>query len=475
MGKAKKKDERFTEVNALDKITVLRCTARNVTRFGALLFCLIFLFCGCAGHGEYPAAETPDAGAVPESPPASAATPTPQNPVYETPIVDAEIIFKDPYLRDVVREKIEKPLGSIYVSDVAQITSLTARVKGIRDIEDLRYFTALEELDLHGNNICDLSPLSSLTNLKKLDISQNYVGFMDKTGGNGMNLQPLSSLVRLETLKADKNGITDISPLAGLVNLKELNIEENIVTSLEALSRLTQLKELRAGKNRITDLSPLAGLVNLETLSLESNSYMEQDASGSYVDTGIFEITALEGLTALKSLNISYNNITSLAPVSALPNLEYLNAASNNLTDIECMRGSGVKRLNLENNKLLQFDAILEMPALEELWYQYNPILDHLALEIFLFRRDNPGQPLPPDLSEELAEREEEKASEDDGEVPDEGENDDDPGKGPEDVGEETEDGDGHEEVPGENPGGGNNVSSDPVSYDKIINDIVQQ
>ena len=430
---------------------------RNALCICALFFCLLFLFVGCVVPGQDPPATAPpELSGETEEPVIGAATPTPQNPIYETPIADVEIVFNDRFLEDVIRAKIKKSLGSVYVSDVAQITSLTARVEGIRNIEVLRYFTSLEVLDLYGNRISDLSPLSDLTNLKELDISRNYVGFLDKTGGTGMNLQPLSSLVRLEILSADENGITDLSPLAGLVNLKKLSIEGNVVSSMEGLSRLTQLEEIRAGKNHITDISQLEGLVNLKTLSLESNCFIEKEP---YAEKGLADITALESLTSLRWLNISYNYVNSLEPLSKLPNLEYLNASNNSITDMECMRGSGVKRLDLGYNKIQRVDAILEMPALEEFWYQGNKLGNNtLALEIFLFKRDHPDQPLPPELSEALAAAGEEDGKED-----------------PEDGGEETEDSGGQEEGPGENPGGGNNTSSDPVSYDKVINNTVQQ
>lgn len=382
---------------------------RGKRKTAALLLILLLLLAGCTPQTGILPAVTPGPGqsASPSTPTGSGPVPPPQTsqgPIYETPAVNSEIIFKDPYLEEVVRQLIGKSLGSVYVSDVAQITTLTARVKGIRNIEDLRYFTALEELDLYGNKISDISPLAALTKLRKLNISNNYVGLFDKTGGNGMNLQALSSLVLLEWLEANENGITDIGPLAGLVNLQYLSLTGNTVTSVEALSRLTQLRTLYAGKNRITDISPLAGLVNLETLSLESNSYFAENNTGEYAYESLPDIAAVENLKALRWLNVSYNIITSVAPAASLPNLEYLNAASNNITDMECLRGSSVKRLNLEYNAIARFDAILEMTALEELWYQGNPIADPRVIDIFLFRLNNPGQPLPPELEEYFTE-----------------------------------------------------------------------
>lgn len=379
---------------------------------GALLAGLLLLLAGCVPPDgpDLPSLPSPPAASAPPSD--ASTSPSGQDPLEPTPVQDTEIIFKDPYLEDVVRRLIGKSLGSVYVSDVTQITSLTARVKGIRDIEDLRYFTALEELDLYGNQITDLSPLGGLSKLKKLNISRNYTGLFDKFGGTGMSLQGISSLVLLENLEADGNGITDLSPIADLVNLKYLSLSENSITSVEALSKLTQLTTLYMGRNQISDISPLAGLTELKTLSLESNCSSELDANGNEIWKGLSDITAVEGLTSLTWLNISHNIITSIEPASSLFYLEYLNAASNNIADIEYMRGSRVRVLNLEYNRLSRYDAILEMDRLEEIMYQGNPNNDVLALEIFLFMRDHPGQPLPPDLAEELEDRQNAKKEE---------------------------------------------------------------
>ena len=56
-------------------------------------------------------------------------------------------------------------------------------------------------------------------------------------------------MIKLEALGLGKNYITDISPLAGLKNLKELYLFDN----------------------KISYISPLAGLTNLEVLTLFEN------------------------------------------------------------------------------------------------------------------------------------------------------------------------------------------------------------
>lgn len=315
----------------------------------------------------------------------------------------AEITFKDPYFEDVIRELLGKSLGSIYVSDVSQIKSLTARVKGIRSIEDLRHFTALEELDLYGNKICDLTPLSALTTLKTLNISENYAALQDKNGGKGMNLSPLSSLVLLERLDAEKNSISDISAVSGLVNLQYLNLRGNAISSVEPLSKLGRLKELQLGMNRIEDASPLSGCTGLNILGLESNGRYVPDENNEYSYRGISDMSFVAGLRQLTQLNVSYNIISSLVPVSNLKSLEILDATGNYISDIECLRGLQIKYLYVAANLISDFSPIEDLPMLRGIGYQGNPIEKAGALEAFLFRQENPGATLPPELAGDKA------------------------------------------------------------------------
>ena len=72
-------------------------------------------------------------------------------------------------------------------------------------------------------------------------------------------------------LYIEENRITDLSPLAGLINLKELNLYDNKISDLASLAELTNLEGLGLDINRVLDLSPLVGLTNLKELDVRSN------------------------------------------------------------------------------------------------------------------------------------------------------------------------------------------------------------
>jgi len=78
-------------------------------------------------------------------------------------------------------------------------------------LADLR-LNQLSKLFLTDNQITDITPIASLTNLTYLDLKDNQIS----------DLKPLKSLTNLSILSIEGNQISDIKPLASLPKLKGL-------------------------------------------------------------------------------------------------------------------------------------------------------------------------------------------------------------------------------------------------------------
>ncbi|PHS18339.1 MAG: hypothetical protein COA78_02405 [Blastopirellula sp.] len=63
--------------------------------------------------------------------------------------------------------------------------------------------------------------------------------------------------------------ISDLSPLASLTDLKKIWISSPNVTDLSAIAHLTQIEELSLSGSSVTDLSPLGKFENLKELDLQ--------------------------------------------------------------------------------------------------------------------------------------------------------------------------------------------------------------
>ncbi|MFR5601106.1 MAG: protein kinase domain-containing protein [Lachnospiraceae bacterium] len=102
------------------------------------------------------------------------------------------------------------------------------------EIQDLKYMINLTYLNLRGNDITDLSPLSDLKQLRRLALPEGPSEISD--------LSPLSGMTQMENLDLPVNcPISDLSPLSGMTKLKELRFTGG----------------WRMPTSEITDLAPL--------------------------------------------------------------------------------------------------------------------------------------------------------------------------------------------------------------------------
>ncbi len=172
--------------------------------------------------------------------------------------------------------------GTKNLSPLAGLTSLTqlqiANNETLSDISPLAGLINLEWLDLHRcDSLSDLSPLAGLTKLEYLNLNHTR-------RVSDYSLAPLSSLTGLRRLRLSENRLSDVSPLSELINLVRLDLPRNEIVDLSPLSGLAGLTELYLNANMISDVSPLAGLINLEWLDLRVNQ--------------IADLSALDGLAA---------------------------------------------------------------------------------------------------------------------------------------------------------------------------------
>ena len=117
----------------------------------------------------------------------------------------------DSNLRAAIAEELGKsPNAPITVKEMEGLGRLVARNRGIRDLTGIQFATNLSKIDLRDNEISDLSPLAGLINLRELRLDHNF---------QPSDLSPLAGLINLEVLDFTFN-VSDLSPLAGLINLE---------------------------------------------------------------------------------------------------------------------------------------------------------------------------------------------------------------------------------------------------------------
>ncbi|MEG4800058.1 leucine-rich repeat domain-containing protein [Microcoleus sp. ARI1-B5] len=172
---------------------------------------------------------------------------------------------------------------------------------GTSDINEAnRILSSRNNLSLYNNQISDITPLQSLTNLTDLNIYSNQIS----------NLAPLQSLTYLRVLCLEDNQISNLAPLQFLTNLIHLNLYKNQISDITPLQSLTKLITLTLGNNQISDITPLQSLTNLTALYLHKNQ--------------MSDITPLQSLTKLTVLHLYNNQISDLTPLQSLTKLNNL-------------------------------------------------------------------------------------------------------------------------------------------------------
>lgn len=190
--------------------------------------------------------------------------------------------------------------------------------------------------------------VQSLTGLRKLDLSRNFLSVIDMlTVGNPDILQ---------TLDLSSNDIVKISPgaFSKFVNLRILSLSENNLQTLpkDIFQGLTNLNTLRLSFNRIfsVPLGLFDQLHYLEELDLRSNVI-------HWMPGGIFQ-----NLTSLKTLKLSENNLKSLSPdvLSDMKNYhDFSMELYGNPWDCSCKLENFLEFLSLNKANISHLDMLV--------------------------------------------------------------------------------------------------------------------
>ena len=241
--------------------------------------------------------------------------------VTQPEVIPGRLIdIPDPNLRALLEEKLGTK--AIRPSTMATLTTLNAKERNISDITGLEFAVNLEELNISGNPISGFSPLAGCTNLIRL--------FAWDTP-NISDISPLANLTKLEQLEVTGSDVHDISSLVRLTNLRVLQFYSSDISDISPLSGMTKLEKVRFRHSDVEDITPLANLIHLEWLDLASNA--------------VSDLSPLRNLIRLEFLDLGWNDaIEDVSPLAGLTNLRELNIRGNNISDIspldELLRGN---------------------------------------------------------------------------------------------------------------------------------------
>ena len=258
-----------------------------------------------------------------------------------------ETNFPDAKFRSFVKENLDKNKDDILdAMEIAAVKMIEANNMGIKSLEGVGFFTALETLKCWDNELTGLD-LSKNTALKDLQCSNSKLQSLDLS--QNPNLTKLYCGENpLTTLDLSKNAKLKVLDCSGFANrrtkLTELDLSQN--TALESLDcSINELKQLN-----------VSGCTALKKLSCSSNQLTTLDVSKNvnltFLNCGSNQLTALDvsNNPKLEDLSCDYNSLT-LLDLSKNPELEILSCRKNGFTslDLDANKKIGEKILYLEN------------------------------------------------------------------------------------------------------------------------------
>ena len=304
-------------------------------------------------------------------------------------------------------EKAQQEMQDISFGGVtfsSDVTDLDLSDMGIWDISALAGCQYITRLNLSGNMISDLSPLMNLPYLQWLDISSNNV----------VDLKPLMGISALYFLNASNNAIGSTTALTMMTGLSTLYLDGNPIHDFSGLRKLRSISTLGLNGTGLQDgdLPYLYGLQTLGTLNILDNPGL----TGASVETlkrnlpacqvshapfsvdiyfdgrlvpndattlriigqGITDISSIQMLGNLREIDLSVNQISNIYPLvfaDCRYSVTSLNLSYNVLSDVTPLSMlTNIENLDLSYNQISSLQPLMGLTSLRTLRISGNPL-----------------------------------------------------------------------------------------------------
>lgn len=204
------------------------------------------------------------------------------------------------------------------------------------DVDMLYKFVGLDSLDISGtDSLFDLKPMEAMRELRYVNLSNTKI----------TALGPISNVTFLEYLDVSNTPASDIQFIKYSDRLKHLDISNTNIQNIDELANLKSLTSLKANKTPIMSFAVLNEFDSLKKLSLVESGFnntenikdlkrlVELDLSRNY----LINFTSLQQLENLTYLNLSETNIQDLTPLNSLDKLEVVDLTSTQISDISVL------------------------------------------------------------------------------------------------------------------------------------------
>jgi hypothetical protein len=237
------------------------------------------------------------------------------------------------------------------------LLSINLKVNTIGTINGLDKCKTLHEVFLNDNHIKSLCGSVKLPKLRTLSVEQNQLE----------TLAGIQDCKYIRSLLASNNSIADVSHLKSCDEIERLSLYRNQITQLHSLEHLFWLQHLDVGRNRLVSITGLGCCPLLQTLVLYENQISELPTD-----------PAVMHLPLLRELWLSGNPLKKLKFTGWMPSLEHLHVSDAQISEIASLhRNRLLRSIDLSFNQLSglsDLTALSSCRLLEVIRLNDNPI-----------------------------------------------------------------------------------------------------
>ncbi|MEI6900389.1 MAG: leucine-rich repeat domain-containing protein, partial [Bacteroidota bacterium] len=163
-------------------------------------------------------------------------------------------------------------------------------------------------------------------------------------------------------IRVDSNRV--YSAIVGIINQKALDISGNHdISDLTPLNKLSSLTSVNISNTNAEDITPLRNLNNLELL----------DCSGTLVKT----LTPLKYATNIKVLKLAKTPLEDFSIISSFSSLEILEVSQTSLTTLDLVKDlSNLEDLRFSSTKISDLKPLSGLTNIELLYFNNTPVSD---------------------------------------------------------------------------------------------------
>ncbi|EPD8845676.1 MucBP domain-containing protein [Listeria monocytogenes] len=260
------------------------------------------------------------------------------------------------------------PLSNVRAASTDVVNIPDSYLKeGLKSIVGKPLLEELTEADLETISTADISYMFGFSGYPVTGLVRDLTG--------------LEKAVNMTNLYfSNQTEITNLNQIKNLPKLKKIVGISTGLNDIKALGEMPALEEVELGGDYITDFTPLLEQENLKSFSYNSYAWLDP----SYHQINNEEFTKFANLKSIENLDVTWNNITDLAALTANDHITNLNLSYNKFTNVAPIATmKKLKVLYLNNNNLTSIDSLHTLRGLSIAYADNNNITDLSKLKDF--------------------------------------------------------------------------------------------